>query len=341
MEQPDEVRGAHRPARSDGAYVVGAEQVARDGQSYPGERIGELQAGRSSGQGGAARVSSGASSQVAEHSGGGRNVARAILTGLGFGVVTLLAFHYGPVSSLVFVAAVVSAAAAEVFGSLRQAGYRPATLVGMLGTVGALVAGYERGAGGLMVVVVLVLVLSFLWFMLRASRGRPTPGIAATLLGFLWVGLLGGFAGLLLDPSAFPHRHGVAYLLGTLLVVVAYDVGAYAVGARFGRRRVAPRISPNKTVEGALGGTVLAFLAAGALVSLIHPWTEPEVFGLAAIVAVFAPLGDLAESMVKRDLGVKDMGSFLPGHGGFLDRLDGVLLVLPAAYYMLVLAHAH
>jgi phosphatidate cytidylyltransferase len=122
-----------------------------------------------------------------------------------------------------------------------------------------------------------------------------------------------------------------------VIATIAYDVGAYAVGGRSGRTPLAPNISPNKTWEGLVGATVITF-AVTLIVQVIfkmHPWTFGRAFWLAAVVCVAAPLGDLAESMIKRDLGVKDMGRVLPGHGGVLDRIDGLLFVAPAAYYLL------
>jgi phosphatidate cytidylyltransferase len=131
----------------------------------------------------------------------------------------------------------------------------------------------------------------------------------------------------------------LAYLLGALIVAVAYDVGALAVGAWLGRHPLSA-VSPSKTWEGVLGGTVAAIVLAVGVVRLVHPWTLGEAVALGVVVAVVSPLGDLCESMVKRHLGLKDMGRLLPGHGGLLDRLDGLLFVLPATYY-LVRAFGH
>jgi phosphatidate cytidylyltransferase len=113
------------------------------------------------------------------------------------------------------------------------------------------------------------------------------------------------------------------------------------VGRAFGAKAhpLARRVSPNKTWEGLAGGTVLALVVCMVIVRLMSPWSASSAFGLALIVVVMAPLGDLCESMIKRDLGVKDMGALLPGHGGMFDRVDAVLFVLPAVYYMVTLAH--
>jgi phosphatidate cytidylyltransferase len=105
-----------------------------------------------------------------------------------------------------------------------------------------------------------------------------------------------------------------------------------------GSKPLAPEISPNKTVEGVIGGAVVTIVATVLILGFIphiHPWDGGKALWLAIIVSIFAPLGDLAESMIKRDLGLKDMGSILPGHGGVLDRFDALLFVLPASYYLL------
>jgi phosphatidate cytidylyltransferase len=130
---------------------------------------------------------------------------------------------------------------------------------------------------------------------------------------------------------------GEWWVLGFIIVTVAVDTGAYVAGITLGKHPMAPRISPNKTWEG-FGGAVLASVIAGVLVGLFMlglEWWMGAVFGI--LILVTATLGDLGESMIKRDLGIKDMSSWLPGHGGVLDRLDSILLSVVAAlglYYL-------
>jgi CDP-diglyceride synthetase len=257
-----------------------------------------------------------------------------VATGVAVGVLALILFAVGPVASLALGVVLVTLAAAELFGVLRQAGYRPATLVGLVATVCIMVAGFEKGQAGLGVVVVLTIVVTFLWYLLGVERSRPTVNLGATLFGFLWVGLLGSYGGLLLSPHLFPHRHGIAFLLGAAVAAVAYDVGALLVGSRWGRHQMAGSISPNKTWEGLMGGTVACLIFSVLVVGRIHPWDSLSGLALGLLVSVVAPLGDLCESMIKRDLGIKDMGFILPGHGGVLDRVDALLFVLPATFYL-------
>jgi phosphatidate cytidylyltransferase len=283
---------------------------------------------------GGARVADGALSKRT-----GRNFPAAVLSGVVIGGLTLLAFHFGPAPSVAVVTVILSAAAIEAYAALRRA-YRPATLLGIAAVAGLVVGTYDRPFVALPVVVVLLVAATFLWHLVGVDRrADPVRSTAATLLVFSWVGVLGSYGALLLSPSLFPHRTGVAYLLGALIVAVAYDVGALAVGAWLGRHPLSA-VSPSKTWEGVLGGTVAAIVLAVGVVRLVHPWTLGEAAALGVVVAVVSPLGDLCESMVKRHLGLKDMGRLLPGHGGLLDRLDGLLFVLPATYY-LVRAFGH
>ncbi len=255
-------------------------------------------------------------------------------TGLAAAVVALLAFKLGTVPSLVLVIIVVTFAAGECFSVLRRAGYHPATLLGLVGTISLTVGAYSKGVAALPLVLVLITVFTLIWYLFGIERGSPVAGTAATLLAVGWVSLLGSYAGLLLSPSAFPDRHGIAFLLGAIIATVANDVGALVVGGWMGRTPLAPTISPNKTWEGLLGGAVFTIVVSTVVVGAIHPWSASNGALLGVVVAVVAPLGDLCESLLKRDLRLKDMGTLLPGHGGVLDRVDALLFVLPATYYL-------
>lgn len=262
---------------------------------------------------------------------GGRDIGTAVAIGVVLAAVALFAFRLGPAGAMVFSTAVVTIAAVELFAVLRRAGYRPATLLGLTGTVSLMIAAYNEGEAAVPLVLGLVVVTTFLWYLFDVVRARPTVNIATTLLGFMWVGFLGGFAALLL---AIPNRVGVAALLGTVICTVGYDVGGLFFGSQIGSRPLMPEISPNKTVEGLLGGVGSAIVLGAAFGMLVSPWNFQRGLALGVVVAVMAPLGDLAESMIKRDIGVKDMGTLLPGHGGVLDRFDAMLFVLPASYYL-------
>ena len=285
----------------------------------------------------AARIAAGP--DTASKARGGRNPVVATMTGIAIAAVTLFCFAAGPPAVVALVAVIGTLAVAELFGALRHAGYRPATLIGLVATPVIVVAAYLRGPVAIPVVFAAVVMLTMLWYLLGVTRREPVVNIAVTVLAFGWVGVLGSFSGLLVDPHMFPGRHGVALLLGAIIAAVGYDIGGYAIGSWLGRHKLAPAVSPNKTWEGLFGGSAVALVASVAIVSQIHPWDVMSALGLGIVVALMAPIGDLAESLVKRDLGVKDMGSILPGHGGVLDRIDALLFVLPVAYYVVRLAH--
>jgi CDP-diglyceride synthetase len=264
----------------------------------------------------------------------GRDLPVAIATGLVFGVVALIFFKLGTVTSMIVVTVVVTLAAIEAFAAFRRAGYHPATLLGLVATVSLLVATYNKGQEAVPLVLILVFVFTMLWHLARIDRAaEPVRSTASTLLVFTWVAVFGSYAALLLNPNLFPDRHGIAFLLGALITGIAYDVGALAVGARMGRHPLS-EVSPNKTWEGIAGGAVAAVLAGAIVVHFIHPWRLGPAVVLGLVVAVVSPIGDLSESMIKRHLGLKDMGRILPGHGGLLDRFDGLLFVVPATYYL-------
>jgi phosphatidate cytidylyltransferase len=193
-------------------------------------------------------------------------------------------------------------------------------------------AAYWKGEAAFPMILVLVFVAGVLWYLLGVGGNvRPTANLGVTMVGVVWVGVLGAFAALILDIPA----QGVSILIVAIVAAVASDAGGFFIGRSMGRTPLSA-ISPNKTVEGLVGG-VLATLVAVLVVAVlldVGPFSAGQALVLGLCVAFVAPLGDLAESLFKRDLGLKDMGSILPQHGGVLDRFDGVLFVLPVAYYV-------
>jgi CDP-diglyceride synthetase len=264
----------------------------------------------------------------------GSSIGLRVGTGIAVAVVALVAFKLGTVPALVLCVVVVTFAAGECFGVLRRAGYHPATLLGLVGTVSLMIGAYSKGVAAIPLVLVLITAFTLVWYLVGIERGSPVAAAAATMLSVGWISLLGAYAGLLLSPSMFPDRHGIAFLLGAIIATVANDVGALVVGGWMGRHPLAPSISPNKTWEGLLGGSIFTVLVSTVAIGAIHPWTPATAAVLGLVVAVVAPIGDLCESLLKRDLRLKDMGTLLPGHGGVLDRVDALLFVLPATYYL-------
>jgi phosphatidate cytidylyltransferase len=271
---------------------------------------------------------------------GGRNMQLAWGSGLLLGIAALVCAHFGSLSSMVIITIVVLFGAAEGFAAFRTAKYHPATLLGLVAILSLLIETYNKGVSALPLVLVMVVAATFLWFLARVEPGAdPVAGISSTIFVVTWIGGFGSFGALLLNPTLFPQRHGVAFLLAAVITTAAADVASLLVGSAFGRHPMAPSISPSKSWEGFLGGAVASILVAVIVVHFIHPWTIGKALVLGIVVAVVAPLGDLSQSMIKRHLGVKDMGRLMPGHGGILDRIDGLLFVLPATYFVVKAFH--
>jgi len=275
-----------------------------------------------------------------------RNLPVAIGTGLGLALAFFVVVRFiGPLGALIFVTVLLALAGIEYFGKVTEKGYRPAVAPGVAAIAAAPLAGYWVGEQGVVLVIAFAFLAGSLGFIGASSiESGPMPNMAITMLGVVWIGVLGAYAGMLLDFSNISttlYADGTPWGTDTLvllaLAVVANDVGAYFLGSAFGRTPLRAWISPGKSVEGFLGGTILTMLVM-VIVSIqgtFDTWSQTSdllFFGL--VVSILAPLGDLTESMFKRNLDVKDFGTIVKGHGGVLDRFDGFLFALPGVYYL-------
>ncbi|WP_432145874.1 phosphatidate cytidylyltransferase [Streptomyces sp. bgisy084] len=264
----------------------------------------------------------------------GRNLPAAIGVGVGLGVIIVASlFVYKPVFIGVIAIAVV-VGLWELTSRLAERKDIRVPLVPLaVGGTAMVVAGYVRGAEGAWVAMALTALAVLVWRMTEAPENYLRDVTAGVFAAF-YVPFLATFVALMLAAEA----DGPQRVMTFLLLTVVSDTGAYAVGWRFGKHKLAPRISPGKTREG-LVGAVLFAMAAGALCMefLIADgaWWQGLLLGLA--VAASATLGDLGESMIKRDLGIKDMGTLLPGHGGIMDRLDSLLPTAPVVWLLFVI----
>jgi phosphatidate cytidylyltransferase len=269
----------------------------------------------------------------------------AIAVGFLLAALFIAVLMYRPWAAAVMITVILGFAAAEFYAKVSEKGYRPATIPGIATCVAAPVAAYWLGDGTIPLAIAFGFMATAASFIgARNVEAGPMPNVSITTLGIVWIGLLGSFAMLILrlstatgsDLPAVQNR-GTDTLLLVALGVVANDVGALFVGSAAGRTPLRQWISPNKTVEGLIGGTLMTIVA--MVVVGIGEWSDTWVsqrhlFALAIVIAVMAPLGDLVESMFKRNLDIKDFGSIVKGHGGVLDRFDGFLFTLPAVYYL-------
>ncbi len=262
----------------------------------------------------------------------GRNLPAAIGVGLLLGITIILCLFWRKELFVVLATVSVAVGAWELTQALARNGVRVPVFPAVAGTVGMLAAAYVGGEEALAVAFLLSCAFTMLW-----RGGDSVDGASADVTGGFLVaaypGLLAGFAMLLLAPGDGPWR---TFLF--LLVTVASDVGGYAVGVLAGRHPMAPTISPKKSWEG-FAGSVVCCMITGAVAVSVTPLHGSAIVGavLGALVACAATLGDLVESSIKRDLGIKDMSDFLPGHGGLMDRLDSLLLTAPVTWAVLTL----
>jgi phosphatidate cytidylyltransferase len=262
----------------------------------------------------------------------GRNLPAAIAVGVALGAVILGSLLWLKFLFIFVVLIAALAAVDEMIRALRTGGATISRLPLFAGTTAMLVAAYFGGPLALLVAVALTVLATIFWRIPRGSTGFVRDVSAGVfLVGY--VPMLAGFAILLVQPEADGPQRVVTFFL----VTIASDVGGYAVGVIFGRHPMAPTISPKKSWEGFAGSILACIGAAIASVVLLLDahWWVGVIVGVVAVLT--ATVGDLGESMIKRDLGIKDMSNLLPGHGGVMDRLDSLLATAPAVWLALYL----
>ena len=266
----------------------------------------------------------------------GRDMPAAFVTGLVLAGLALGSIAVGEWAFASVAGAIVVWALGEFYRALQKHRYQPATALGLVSGGLVLGAAYFRGEAAMLSMFALSVFATFLWYMAAPTSHRKgaLTNIGVTILGIAYIPLLAGYA-----LAMLKLEDGRGLVLAVIGLTFVYDTAAFVVGSWWGNRPLAPTISPKKSMEGAVGATLVTIAVS---VGAVSPQETLEVLntvsrsvGLAVVVALFAPLGDLAESLLKRDLGIKDMGSVLPGHGGVLDRIDSVLFVAPAAFLFL------
>ncbi|GAA3595260.1 hypothetical protein GCM10022198_18890 [Klugiella xanthotipulae] len=274
----------------------------------------------------------------------GRNLFLAVTSGLVFGGVFLVSLFAFSELFAVLVALLVGVTVLELCTAFRSAGRYVPRVGTVIAAEGMVLATYLWGAFGLFVSLLIAVIVVTVWRFVelwifpthRTSNARFSADLAAGVLALVYVAFFAGFAILLRQGE-----NGEWWIFTFVAVVVSVDVGAYAAGITLGRHKMTPRISPNKTWEGFAGAFVVSQIAAILLTVLVlqYPWWAGSIMGI--VLLLTATGGDLTESLIKRDLGVKDMSSWIPGHGGFLDRLDSMLPSISATYGLYLIFALH
>lgn len=272
----------------------------------------------------------------------GRNLFFAVLSGLLFAIIFLASILFLKELFAVLVAVLTSIALIELASAFRGAGRRVPRVGVVLGGLVIIAGAQFWGAEGMLLGLFAGSLLLTVW---RLAEGLlpqwEVPSrtlirdVFSGLFTLVYVSFLGAFSVLLLHGE-----RGQWWVFSLVLIVVSVDIGAYAAGVTLGKHKMTPRISPNKTWEGFAGAAVLA-VAAGVCTSVFalqQPWWLGAVLGM--VILFTATGGDLTESLIKRNLGVKDMSSWIPGHGGFLDRMDSLLPSAVGAYGVALIAGA-
>ncbi|MDE0709330.1 MAG: phosphatidate cytidylyltransferase [bacterium] len=255
-------------------------------------------------------------------------LALRIATGLAAVAVFFGSLYAGSLWVTLFVSLLILVAVAEFYQAVRRVGFTPLAFIGLPGAAAVMYVAWNTGPAAVGGVLAAVILLSGLFFV-AAGRNYPLANIGVTVLGVAWAPVLASFA-----VPIFQSSQAWGLTTGLVVLTALNDIAAFSYGRSLGKRRMAPILSPNKPVEGCLGAcdiTVLAGVVIGRF-GLLEPFTLQSAVALAVAISVFGPIGDLAESAVKRSIGIKDMGSSLPGHGGVLDRLDAFMFAIPTAY---------
>jgi phosphatidate cytidylyltransferase len=262
----------------------------------------------------------------------GRNLSLAVGSAVVFALLFLAVAFLNPWMLIAFIGILAVIAMFEVDAALRTTGLRPPTAVVVIGGLVTLVGAYVAGPRGQLAGLAVIFFGALLWSLADDGDPHPLASAGGALMIGLWVPFLASFLALLLRRDG-----GEWYVVITVALTAISDIAAYAFGSQLGRHKLAPAVSPGKTWEGFAGAVATTMAVAGAGAPLIvDELSVGRAMALGALVAVVATVGDLAESAIKRSLGIKDLGRLLPGHGGMMDRVDAMLFTLPVAHLVLL-----
>ena len=254
----------------------------------------------------------------------GRDLTRAIPVGVGLGALVIASIAFNPRAWYFVAAGAVAIGTWEVFKRLRQARFQLPLIPLMVGGQAIVWSGFVGEALGAFAAFAATSVVVSVWRLLMAGLHTAPQNylrdVSVSMFVLVWIAVPGSLGAMLSDGD-----RGALKVIALILLVVCSDIGGYVSGVLFGKHPMAPAISPKKSWEGFAGSLVFAMTGGALVVALLFQDDIWKGILLGVLTVLTATLGDLVESQVKRDLGIKDMGTMLPGHGGFMDRLDSVL----------------
>ena len=264
---------------------------------------------------------------------------KRVITAFAIGLPALFAILAGGFWLLALVMVIVFYACKEYTIILRHKGFFPSFKIMFASSIIFAALAYFNYFNLIAFAFTVSALMALMWVLFR-GRQPYIANVATTLFGFLYCGwfplhfIFLRNSGDEMFMNLIPHAQGAGYCLLILFAVLVTDTFCYIVGCRWGKHKLSPVISPNKTIEGSIGGSVMCMIfSLGIGFAIGLPWYHAVILG--ALIAAFAQIGDLCESMIKRDAGVKDSSNVLPGHGGFLDRTDSYIMTIPVVYYYL------
>ena len=264
---------------------------------------------------------------------------KRLLTGFTVGFAFYFALLAGGLWFLAMILVITILGAKEYTEILSNKGFLPSLKIMLASVILFAIVCYNNRPDLMPLVFTISAFMSFMWVLFR-GRQPYIANVATTLLGVMYVAWFPMHLLFLRNLGTevsygIPYPEGACYTFMLLIGVIITDTFCYYVGCKYGKHKLSKVISPNKTIEGAIGGTVMCVIVSSIMGIWIHlPWYHAVIIGL--LIAVFAQIGDLCESMIKRDAGVKDSSHILPGHGGFLDRVDSYILTIPVMYYYFI-----
>ena len=257
--------------------------------------------------------------------------ATRMLTGLIFGTIVMLCIIKGGLLLLACLLVIIFFASREYVKILQHKGFYPSLKVILLSDLFLAAIAYLQRFDLVAVALIFCPIVTFMWVLFK-GRQPYIANVATTILGFVYCGWFPLHLMFLRDLSCEKYSSGLGFVVVMFTAILMTDIGCYYAGRHLGKHKLAPVVSPNKTIEGSVGGALAAIVSSVVVCYFIGVnWVVALILGF--LSTMFAQIGDLCESLIKRDAGVKDSGDTLPGHGGFLDRCDSFVFTIPVIFY--------